>query len=1096
MKKYLLIILTASLFSCTEKSLFELVESKHTGIRFVNKIIDTDSLHVMNFEYIYNGAGVGIEDLNNDGRPDIVFTGNQESPGVYLNEGNFKFSDITSSFEDLDKGQWYSGVTFVDINNDGWNDVYLTCTAHDDSERRKNRFYINQGIQSDGSLVFQDMAESYGIADDSYTVTAAFFDYDRDGDLDLFLLNNYTNDRLSASYRPKITDGSAPNNDDLYRNNGDGTFSNVSRESGIVYEGFSLGLALGDVNRDGYTDIYVSNDYISNDLLYINQGDGTFQNRIDAYLSYQSKSSMGNDLADINNDGFPEIFTLDMMPEYYHLKKQTIGGFGYIYYISDAKYGYEHQYLRNMLHLHNGRIDGEMIPYSEVGQMMGIYQTEWSWSPLFADYDNDGDKDLIVTNGYPRDMTDKDWTNYKSEVVGAEADPQNVISKMPAVKVVNCAFENKGDLKFVKRSFEWFGETTSFSYGAAFADLDGDGDLDYVVNNLNDEAFIYKNNTIEKGSEQGNFLRIILKGEGANSSAIGAKVELWCKGNYQYQEHFSSRGYASSVDPVIHFGLSDHMMVDSLKVTWPASSYVSSLKNVQSNQLIEIDESTADPSMPDAFRQEDTRYLFSSVEGVLDYDHQQEDIIDFHLTQSIIPHKFSQIGPCMHKGDINNDGKEDILIGATNTLPTTVFLRKGNGFVETSFEGLTHHKECPESDFAIIDVDLDGDNDVIALAGGYENPEEEFIHYLYENINGSFSRTALPTSPFPASVVKPVDFDHDGDLDLFIGARIGLEIFPFAANSWFLINDQGRYKPENTLNFYLGMVTDATWSDYDGDGYEDLFVAREWNSLAVLKNLKGERIQFQKFPEIESKHGIWYSIASADFDLDGDQDFIVGNLGDNHRFTVSDQYPMRIYALDMDLNGTLDPISSAYWKDPNDVMKEFPIHYFDELMGQSPYFVGNVDDYTSFSYITINEILDSSMMNRVDYILQANTSSSYIIWNNNDSFQWEKLPDLAQVSPIKQILIQDFNRDNYPDVILAGNDHTYDVSTGYYDANKGLLLLSKDNRPLSDLLTPSETGFMLHGMIESLLYMEGESPLIVAGLNRDKARVFSVTHSK
>jgi len=1095
MRRCTLLILTITLFSCSEKSnsRFELIDSNYTGIKFVNRVDTSDSLHVMNFEYIYNGAGVGIADLNNDGMQDIIFAGNQVACRIYLNKGKFRFEDISSSFVDLDNGQWYSGISFADINNDGWKDVYLTCTAYDDSLKRKNRLYINHGLQDDGQLLFKDLAESYGIADDSYSVHAAFFDYDKDGDQDLYLLNNYDNDRLSASYRPKFIDGSAPSNDDLYRNNGDGTFSNVSIESGIVCEGFGLGLALGDVNMDGYPDIYVSNDYISNDLLYINQRDGTFQNEIDTYLSYQTKSSMGNDIADINNDGYPDIFTLDMMPESYARKKQTIGGFGYIYYISDAKYGYEHQYLRNMLHLHNGFVHDQMIPFSELGQMMGIYQTEWSWSPLFADYDNDGDKDLFVTNGYPKDMTDKDWTNYKSEVSGPDTATRHVIDKMPAVKVSNYAFENEGGLSFVKKSREWFGESASYSYGAAFADLDNDGDLDYVVNNLNDEAFIYKNNTVERDSEHGNFLRINLTGKDNNSLALGAKVELWSMGKYQFHEHFLSRGYTSSVDPVIHFGLAGQSLVDSIKVSWPASDRVSILKNIQANQLVDIDEKNAVPSRKDSESQSTRKYLFSKMEGVLNYKHQQDDYVDFFKSQPIIPHKFSQIGPCMRKGDLNNDGAEDIIVGATNTMPTRVFLREGDRFRETEIAGLTYSKEAPESDLAILDVDGDGDNDVIALAGGYENPEEGYIHYLYVNNNGSFEKSPLPLSSFPASVVRPFDFDHDGDLDLFIGARTGLEIFPFAANSWFLFNDQGAFTPENSMNFYSGMVTDATWSDYDGDGWEDLLLAREWNSIAFIKNQGGTGLRIQEIPEIESKHGIWYSITAGDFDQDGDDDYIAGNLGENHRFTVSEQYPLKIYALDIDLNGTLDPITTAYWKDQNGVMKEYPIHYFDDLMTQSPYFVKNVSDYTSFSYAGIEDILDASMMSRVDYTLRTNTTSSYILWNNGDSFQWEELPALAQISPVAKAIVRDFNKDSYPDVILAGNDHTWDVNTGYFDANKGILLLSKDKQPLSDLKTPSQSGIMLHGMVESLLYMEGETPLIIAGFNRDRASVFSLT---
>lgn len=1090
MKNILLIALSFIAFSCTEKPRFELLDPAKTGITFNNEVVETDSVHVLNFEYIYNGAGVGIVDLNNDDLQDIIFTANQVSPRIYLNKGKFRFTDITSSFEGIDNGQWYSGITFTDINNDGWKDIYLTCTAHPEAEKRKNRFYINQGIRENGELQFIDKAEEYGLDDDSYSVHAAFLDYDNDGDMDLYLLNNFVTERLSASYRAKINDGSAVSNDDFYRNNGDGTFSNVTLEAGIVYEGFGLGLALGDVNKDGFPDLYVSNDYISNDVLYINQHDGTFRNEIASKMSYQTKSSMGNDMADINNDGYPDMFTLDMLPEYYHKKKKTINGFGYIYYINDERYGYEHQYLRNMMHLHNGMLNGEMVPYSEVGQMMGIFHSEWSWSPLFADFDNDGDKDLIIANGYPRDMTDKDWTRYKAEVFGHVADHKHVIERCPPSKMYNYAFENMEKYRFRNNAPEWFDPVESYSYGAAFADLDNDGDLDYVTNNLNDIAFLYKNTSVERNKKRSNYLRVKLNGKINNAMAFGAKIEIWSEGTYQFHENFLSRGYISSVDPVTHFGLAGNSVVDSLKITWPTTGKVTLLTDLKVNQEVEIDEASATPpGAPPAV----PKRLFTQEKQLLSYLHQQTDYIDFFYGQNILPHKFSQIGPCIRKGDLNSDGLEDLIVGATNLLPTRVFIRQDEGFVETELEGLTRNKSFSESDFAIFDADLDGDNDVVALAGGYENTmEKEYIHYLYTNNNGIYSRSRLPVAPFSASVIRPFDIDHDGDLDLFIGARIKYNMFPFASDSWILFNENGSFSSEGASAMELGMVTDAVWSDYDGDGWEDLVISREWNAPAILKNMEGERLVKKELPEIEEMHGIWYSVTAADFDNDGDDDYLLGNLGENHRFNVSREYPLRIYAFDLDKNGTIDPISTGYWRDKYNKMKEYPVNYFDELVGQAPYFARKYSNYTSFSVATMDDILEEDMRNRIDRVFHVITTSTHLLWNDAGSFRWERVASEAQVSPITKTIVRDFNSDGIPDLLLAGNDHTYDISTGYYDANKGLLLLSDGGEPLCKIVTPAESGIVLHGMVESLLLLEGERPIIVAGMNRDSLLTYSV----
>lgn len=1095
MKKILFLLCSILLFSCSKPTKFQLLNSKQTGIDFKNTIVESDSMNVMKYEYIYNGAGIGIGDLNGDGLEDIIFAGNQVSSRIYLNQGNFKFKDITSNFEGLSNGQWYNGVTVADINGDGRPDIYLTATENKNPLKRKNRLWINNGAKAGMDPTFTEMAEKYGIADTSQSINAEFFDYDLDGYLDLYVLNNTVNQRMNTAYRKKMVDGSASNNDRLYHNNGNGTFTDVTKKAGIVIEGFGLGMAIGDVNKDGYPDIYISNDFISNDLFYINQGDGTFRNEIARYMSYQSKSSMGDDMADVNNDGNPDMFTLDMFPEAYYKKKQTINGFSYLYYLKDAEYGFEHQYLRNMLHLHNGFLKGDLLPYSEIGQMMGIYQSDWSWSPLFADYDNDGDKDLIITNGFPKDMTDKDWTRFKVGAAGSYASDQLLINMAPAVKIPNDAFENKGDLHFEKRN-DWLPQIPSFSYGAAFVDLDNDGDLDYVVNNIDDEAFILRNTTIEKSKNNANYLRIKLIGEGFNTMAIGAKVELWVKGKYQFIENFLTRGYASCVDPVIHFGIGQDNSIDSVRVTWPASGNVSMLKNILANQTVEINEKNSIPVRKDFSHSDKNKLMFNEREDVLNYVHEEKDFIDFTLNQKILPHKFSQIGPRMAKGDLDNDGQEDLIVGSTNILPTMVFIRKGNSFVPAKLEGLTTQKPFSEADFAIVDIDGDGDNDVIAVAGGYENTQEsEYQHYLYENQNGKFTRTPLPIPQFPASVVRSCDYDHDGDFDLFVGSRVKKGMFPYANHSWIIHNDKGKLSADSTSKLNLGMVTDAVWTDYDKDGWEDLMVMREWNSVVILKNMNGKELVPQSIPSLESQHGIWYSIAAGDFDQDGDDDYILGNIGDNNRFTASDKYPLSLYAIDLDNDGNIDPITSAYWPDKDGKMKEYPINYLDELASQSNYFSAKFSDYETFSFAGIDDIFNKDILKRLEFKLYVNTTSSYVLWNDNGSFRWEKLPVLMQVSPVKKMIVQDFNGDNWPDVLVGGNDYSYDVETGYYDANKGIVLLNKgknkeQGQSSFSVLTPAQSGILLQGMVESLLYFNGDTSLVVAGFNRAKATVF------
>jgi enediyne biosynthesis protein E4 len=1095
MKRLFIVAYVLLFFSCGKTTRFEKLSADDTGIDFINTIVEKDSFNILHNEYMYNGGGVGVADLNNDGLSDLIFTGNKVSPKVYLNRGDFSFTDITGSFENLSNDQWFSGVTIVDINADTWPDVYMTSTSDKDPEKRKNRLWVNQGKGPDAKLSFKEMAEEFGIADKNYSVHSGFFDYDLDGDLDLYILNNIVNKSIPTNYRPRITDGSSINNDKFYRNEGNGKFIDITKEAGIVYEGYGLGLAFGDINKDGYPDIYVSNDYISNDLLYINQRNGTFKNQSENFLSYQSRFSMGNEMVDVNNDGNLDIMSVDMMPEQYFRKKQTINGNSYLVYINNEKYGYEPQFVRNMLHLHNGFINGEMLPFSEVGQMMGIFETEWSWSPLFADYDNDGDRDLLLTNGFPKDLTDKDFTNYKAQVYGFVASDRHILGRIPVVKVPNYAYENTGAYSFEDKTEEWGMKIPSFSNGAAFADLDNDGDLDYVVNNINDVAFVYRNNTIGKLEEKKNYLKIKLQGAAPNTMAIGAKVEMWADGKYQYYEHFLTRGYISSVDPVIHFGLGSDATIDSLRVTWPLQKLGTVLKNVAVNQLLLLKEEEASVE-PVWAKKPITRdnYLFEKKDGVIDYLHKEEDYVDFFQEQRILQHKLSQIGPCMTKGDLNKDGNDDLVVGGSKNFPSSVFLFKNGRFEKTEIPGLTGPKTCTESDMVLFDLEGDGDQDLISIAGGYENEKEaEYEHFLYRNSGKSFEKIKLPLPAFPGSVVRPFDYDHDGDADLFVGARVKRAMYPLAPQSYIVVNNKGEFSG-TPLPFELGMVTDAVWSDYNRDGWEDLVIAREWNSVTILQNDKGQNFSVVKNEKLESLHGFWSSVTKADLDKDGDDDYVIGNLGDNHRFTVSEQFPMRLYAIDIDKNSFIDPVATSYWKDEKGVMREYPINYLDELAAQSPFFRKQFTSYTRFSYTPADSIIDRSNMSDKD-LFYVNSTGSYILWNNSGTFEWEKLPAEVQTAPVKKILVEDCNSDGTLDMIIAGNDFTYDVSTGYYDANKGVLLLGNADKTFT-VMPPSKSGLLLKGQVTSLLYFQGTPSFLVTGINRDSICVYQTNTAK
>lgn len=1079
-------------------SLFQLTDPARTGIEFSNIIEETDTFNILTHEYIYNGGGVGIADFNNDGLQDIFFSGNTVPNKLYLNRGDWRFEDVSNAANVNEPGRWNSGVAIADINNDGWMDLYVCATMHPDSAHRRNMLFINRGVNKDGIPTFSNEADSYGLEYGGYSVTAAFLDYDRDDDLDLYLLVNQRMDHVPSNYRPRIDDGSAPNNDRLYRNNGNGSFTDVTNSAGIVHEGFGLGLAVSDLNMDGWPDIYVSNDYLSNDILYINNKDGTFENKIGEFIGHQSQFSMGNDAADFNNDGLPDIVTTDMLPETNHRKKTTIGNKSYLTYINNEKYGYEHQYVRNMLHLNNGLQHG--IKFSEIGHLSGIYQTEWSWSPLFADFDNDGHKDLIITNGFPKDVTDKDFANYRS-AVGNIASLALLKDSIPEVQVPNYVFRNKGDLTFEDVTQRWGFAQPSFSNGAAFADLDNDGDLDYVVSNINSRAFVFRNtynDTRDKdGPNSNNFLRIRLVDATHKKSSVGAKATLYSGASIQYYENNVYRGFLSSVEHIIHFGLGSSVVVDSLVIQW-ADGNVQKILNPEINQVLTV-EYSGTPAKFVVSRPDRNASPLLTETNRIPFRHEEDDKIDFNV-QRTLPHKFTQAGPGLAVGDVNNDGHEDLAIGGSTAFPFAVFTQGPNGNFKPAKNWSRDDTKIQEDEgLLLFDADGDEDLDMYVVSGSMEHFQaiDSYQDRLYFNDgNGNFelSPDALPDTKASGSCVRAADFDGDGDLDLFVAGRLVPGQYPSAPRSYLLENYGGTFKQVSPAAFpgldQLGMITDALWTDFNGDHKPDLMLVGEFTGIQFFENKNNTLTRVST--GAEELKGWWNSITAGDYDRDGDVDYIVGNLGLNNPYNVSNEYPMKVFAKDFDNNGSMDAILACYVRESmtSDTKKLYPMHFWDELNTQSPKFRNKFSHYRQYGSATMEQLLDEQEIAGA-LVLEANQMGSVFLKNVGKSrFEVKLLPALAQIAPINGLLTEDVNGDGFLDLVMVGNDYGNEVFAGRFDAFNGLVMRG-DGEGNFHPLKAWESGFYVPGDAKALVKLSGRSEdFFIASQNRDSLRTF------